>query len=1059
MDGTIVAWGPDWASAKVIPAGLKGVVAIAAGADHALALKSNGTVVAWGSSSEGQVTVPSTLTNAVGIGAGVGSSFAWRSSGHPFVWGSTNTDTSVQNQAIESIADVTAVVGGQAHVLVLSPDGTLKTWGSDTNGVAKLPKTIPAAFGVAAGNYHSLALCGAAPGDRRPVVTTSTAVRQVVTAGQTVSLKVAATGPGTLAYQWYHDGRKISGATRATYSRAKAAPSDAGAYWIEVTNAEGLTRSAPFFVVFARGATEVRSWTGKPSVETSLSAVLSDVVSVGAGRGYSLGLKSDGTVVTWTTGAVTTVANVKNAVAIAAGASHALALNADGTITMWGDNTYQQKNIPPGLKNVVAIAAGEMHSLAVKSDGTVVGWGFASSNYAPPVGLSGVVAVAAGRNYSLALKSDGTVVTWGALSNPPSKLSGIVAISAGDNCAAALKSDGTVPWGYTGDGKLSGIVAIASSSYHSVALKSNGTVVRWGDAYYVDLSVPADLAGVIAVAAGQRQLVTLRDATQDKIPTITAQPVGQTVTEGNGVTFSVVAAAAGARLRYQWYHGATAVSEATGASLTVSAVAPSDAGDYSVVVTDWRGSTTSAVAALTVRPLPRISLDAPARQLFEAGQSLSFAVTAVVTGDATYQWYRNGRPIAGATSASCVLEAALAGDAGYYYVDVTDTVGRRRSAPFFALFSPPSTILKAWPGNPTFSNYAGLVAVSAGLNHVLALKAGGTVVAWDRGGAYPGSLGSPSTAKDVVAVAAGEWHSLALRADGTVVAWGNGAGVPAGLKDVVSIAASGNLSVALKADGTAVSWMTGGNVASPLFGSAVDAHDLVAIAAGDIHQLGLRADGTVLATGGNGYGQATVPSGLDTVIGIAAGPWHSLALKADGTVVGWGRNDYGAVTIPDGLGSVVALAVTADGSIAMKADGTLAVWGRFTQAPADVNRVFAIAANTIYGLALCDATPLVAPVVTTQPQDQTVAEGGSASFSAVAGGYPAPSYRWQISADGGTTWNDLTEDGTYGGVATNTLMIATVIPAMNGDQFRCLASNSSLSDVASGAATLTVETP
>jgi alpha-tubulin suppressor-like RCC1 family protein len=41
----------------------------------------------------------------------------------------------------------------------------------------------------------------------------------------------------------------------------------------------------------------------------------------------------------------------------------------------WGDNSYGQRNVPPGLSNVVAVAAGAYHSLALKADGTVVAWG------------------------------------------------------------------------------------------------------------------------------------------------------------------------------------------------------------------------------------------------------------------------------------------------------------------------------------------------------------------------------------------------------------------------------------------------------------------------------------------------------------------------------------------------------------------------------------------------------------------------------------------------------------------------------------------------------------
>ena len=60
--GTVVAWGSDEYGQASVPAGLTGVVAVAAGQLHSLALKDDGTVVAWGRNSHGQARVPPGLT-------------------------------------------------------------------------------------------------------------------------------------------------------------------------------------------------------------------------------------------------------------------------------------------------------------------------------------------------------------------------------------------------------------------------------------------------------------------------------------------------------------------------------------------------------------------------------------------------------------------------------------------------------------------------------------------------------------------------------------------------------------------------------------------------------------------------------------------------------------------------------------------------------------------------------------------------------------------------------------------------------------------------------------
>lgn len=63
---------------------------------------------------------------------------------------------------------------------------------------------------------------------------------KAVTAGQTLTLTVAATGGSEpYNYQWYKDGNAISGATAATYSKASAAAADSGTYKVVVQDGYG----------------------------------------------------------------------------------------------------------------------------------------------------------------------------------------------------------------------------------------------------------------------------------------------------------------------------------------------------------------------------------------------------------------------------------------------------------------------------------------------------------------------------------------------------------------------------------------------------------------------------------------------------------------------------------------------------------------------------------------------------------------------------------------------------------------------------------------------------
>ena len=101
----------------------------------------------------------------------------------------------------------------------------------------------------------------------------------------------------------------------------------------------------------------------------------------------------------------------------------------------------------------------------------------------------------------------------------------------------------------------------------------------------------------------------------------------------------------------------------------------------------------------------------------------------------------------------------------------------------------------------------------------------------------------------------------------------------------------------------------------------------------------------------------------------------------------------------------------------------------------------------------------VPPSFTAQPTGQTVTAGGNTSFTAAASGTPTPTYHWQVSTNGGSTWTNLADTAPYSGTATGTLTITAATAAMNGYHYLCLASNSVQSNVASNAALLTVNAP
>ena len=154
---------------------------------------------------------------------------------------------------------------------------------------------------------------------------------------------------------------------------------------------------------------------------------------------------------------------------------------------------------------------------------------------------------------------------------------------------------------------------------------------------------------------------------------ITSQPQSQTVTVGSTVTFSV-AASGSQPLSYQWELNGVNISGPTSASYTISNVQANQAGNYTVVVSNASGTVTSATAVLTVNVPPSIT-EQPQSRTVNAGNTVTFSVTASGTAPLSYQWYQSNSLIAGATAASYTITGVQPTDAGDYMVTVSNVAG------------------------------------------------------------------------------------------------------------------------------------------------------------------------------------------------------------------------------------------------------------------------------------------------------------------------------------------------------------------------------------------------
>ncbi len=203
-NGTVMAWGSNGngqlgdgtdsniSDVPVAVKGLSGVMTVAAGGQHSLALLKNGTVMAWGENDSGQLgdgtfngsdlpVAVKGLSGVMSISAGSEHSMALLTDGTVVAWGSNSFYQLGQNNnfpggigqsdvpvLVKGLSGVTAISAGGLFNLALLSNGTVMDWGDNAtgqlgNGTTNdiiMPAPLPglsAVTAVSAGDVHSLA--------------------------------------------------------------------------------------------------------------------------------------------------------------------------------------------------------------------------------------------------------------------------------------------------------------------------------------------------------------------------------------------------------------------------------------------------------------------------------------------------------------------------------------------------------------------------------------------------------------------------------------------------------------------------------------------------------------------------------------------------------------------------------------------------------------------------------------------------------------------------------------------------------------------------------------
>jgi hypothetical protein len=242
-------------------------------------------------------------------------------------------------------------------------------------------------------------------------------------------------------------------------------------------------------------------------------------------------------------------------------------------------------------------------------------------------------------------------------------------------------------------------------------------------------------------------------------PTIINAPASVTTNAGTTVVFTVTAGGT-APLSYQWLSNSTNLNGAISQTLSLTNVQPSQAGNYSVVLSNAQGMATSAVAVLTVLVPPGITLQ-PTNQTTLAGTTVSFSTTASGTTPMSYQWQSNGTNLDGAVSQTLSLTNVQPAQAGDYRAVASNAGGSATSmVAVLTVLVPPGITLQ--PTNQT---------VLAGTTVHFSTAASGTTplsYQWQfKGTNLDGAVSQTLGLTNVQPAQAGDYRAVASNAGGS----------------------------------------------------------------------------------------------------------------------------------------------------------------------------------------------------------------------------------------------------------------------------------------------------
>ncbi|MCB1226546.1 MAG: hypothetical protein KDK99_12095 [Verrucomicrobiales bacterium] len=839
-----------------------------------------------------------------------------------------------------------------------------------------------------------------------------------VTEGSAVSLSVTATGDGSLTYQWYFEGRPLTSATTDTLDLPVVTRNNTGLYAVRVTDGSGSQVGA-----LARVGLPGAFFQSNNGSDLSITSVaMPDAIPVCFTLNGSRIITADGQLFRTQSPYQSNLTlfepplpgtqptDLGRVVQGASFGDQIAVLQADGNVRVWriqGTSSYVEVTLPPAAQNGRFVYQDAFSTFVIGWDGriTVVGpvddpLAVVPESAQPAARIftetgNSSSSTLSGRR-ALVIREDGSLAAWNLrpydLPPPTTNQAKLAALNA-DACVT-VQDDGSLLPGLipnTYPPPAENLRLIDGGGREFVGVTTDDRLVAWT----ITSWYPSRLASIIPTLSpswgdfldisqspkGYAMPEYLRVLCLAQPAAIIDPPEPAVCREGESAFFSVTGSGRPVPT-YQWLKDGVEISGATSPNYTIPAATVADAASsYSVRVSNQHGSVVSAAVGLTLESGPLITTQ-PQTLALHPGESGTLQVAATGSGSLSYQWYRDGWTLPGATSASLTIPDGLPEHAGLYWARVTDATASTLS---HCVRVAEGCSPVGWRNGEEYNFFSALdnahpedvaLALSEGESRLMIGSTGqlnwlyqswsssGNNVAYTDISPLPCSVpgenealpptdpfGLPSPYFAVAAAVRGHL-AIALDQRGRVATWQS-----LTVKTCYSLTVEGvsittcfpradtrllpvpavarrALAVSLSTTGEALSLDPAGKVQAWMikWGNllpvpAAAQADVVAISSGADHHLALKSDGSVVAWGDNSHGEIDVPPGLTGVVGIAAVEDASFAIHADGSVTAWGSDDVGQTSLPPSLADVERIQGGEGTLLAIHTGGGLTAWG------------------------------------------------------------------------------------------------------------------------------------